>query len=123
MTEGVPDTLIANWSGPGVGMDDVTSGSVSAQTHENGSSFTFNLTFHSLRQSYNGEYICSAHLTIVSLNDTSVTALAVVGECYYMCTYCTFIEPQCSISYKANHPISGEIAQTRSVQRTLPHTS
>ena len=80
VTEGVPDTLIAHWSGPGVGMDDVTSGSMSTQTHRDGSSFTFDLTFHSVRQSYNGEYICSAHLTTVSLTNTSVTALAAIGE-------------------------------------------
>ena len=80
MSEGVPDTLMANWSGPGVRMDDVSSDRVSAQTDRSGSTFSIDLTFHSLRQSYNGEYSCTAHLTTVSLTTTSVTTLTVRGE-------------------------------------------
>ena len=82
VTEGVQDTLMADWSGRGllVGMDEVTSDRVSAQTNGSGSLFTIDLTFHSLRQSYNGEYSCTAHLTTVSLTDTSVTTLTVKGE-------------------------------------------
>ena len=84
VTEGVPDTLMANWSGPGllVGMDEVTSDRVFAQTDRSGSSYSIDLTFHSLRQSYNGEYSCTAHLTTVSLTDTSVNTLTVRGETY-----------------------------------------
>ena len=80
MTEGVPDTLTADWSGRGVEMDDVTSDSVSAQTDRSGSSYSIDLTFNSLRQSYNGEYSCSAHLTTASLTNTSMTVLTVAGE-------------------------------------------
>ena len=68
---------MADWSGPGVGMDDVTSGNVS----RNGSLFTFDLTFHSLRQSYNGEYNCTAHLTNASsLANSSVIPLTAAGK-------------------------------------------
>ena len=82
MTEGVPDTLMADWSGPGllVGMDDVSSDRVSAQTDSSGSIYSIDLTFHSLRQSYNGEYTCTAHLTTVSLTNTSMNTLTVRGE-------------------------------------------
>ena len=82
VTEGVPDTLTADWSGPGslMGVDDVTSDRVSAQTDRRGSTFSIDLTFHSLRQSYNGEYSCTAHLTTVSLTNTSVNTLTVRGE-------------------------------------------
>ena len=77
MTEGVPDTLMAVWSGPGVGMDDVTPGNVS----RNGSLLNFDLTFHSLRQSYNGEYNCTAHLTTASsLANSSVIPLTAAGK-------------------------------------------
>ena len=84
VTEGGPDTLMADWSGRGllVGMDDVTSDRVSAPTDRSGSTYSIDLTFHSLRQSYNGEYTCTAHLTTASLTDTSVNTLTVRGETY-----------------------------------------
>ena len=91
VTEGGPDTLTADWSGDGllVGMDEVTSDRVFAQTDRRGSTYSIDLTFHSLRQSYNGEYTCTAHLTTVSLTNTSVNTLTVRGETksVYICIY------------------------------------
>ena len=74
--------LMADWSGRAllVGVDDVSSDNVSTRTHRRGSTYSIDLTFHSLRQSYNGEYTCTAHLTTVSLTNTSVTTLTVRGE-------------------------------------------
>ena len=82
VTEGVPDTLTANWSGPGVGMDGVTAEPLSAQnTRENGSTFSFYLIFNPLRQSYDGNYTCTAELETVSLTNTSLmSAVTVAGK-------------------------------------------
>ena len=75
VTEGVPDNLTADWSGPGVGMDGVKAQSENNVTLPNGSIFTLKLTFNPLRQSHNGVYNCSARLATVSRNNSANTSI------------------------------------------------
>ena len=78
MTKKVVDTLTAHWSGPGVHMEGVTATDLSIQTIGNFSTFTFDLTFTPLRQSHNGDYVCTANLA--TFTDSYSTELLTIGK-------------------------------------------
>ena len=78
VAEGVKDTLTAHWTGPGVHMEGVTATNLSIQTLGNFSTFTFDLTFTPLRQSHDGDYVCTANLA--TFTDSYSTGIHPTGN-------------------------------------------
>ena len=62
VTEPIIDILNAHWSGPAVHMEGVTATNLSIQTQGDFPMFTLDLTFKPLRQSHDGDYVCTANL-------------------------------------------------------------
>ena len=78
MIEPIVDTLTAHWSGPGIPSDGVIATNLSIQISGNFSTFTLHLTFTPLRQSHDGDYVCTANLA--TFTDSYSTEVLTIGK-------------------------------------------
>ena len=78
MTEVLVDTLTAQWTGSGEPSDGVMATNLSIQTSGNFSTFTLDLTFAPLRQSHDGDYVCTANLA--TFTDSHSTEVLTIGK-------------------------------------------